>query len=246
MPSRHRFFLPPESWAAGDWKLVEEEAHHCAKVFRHKEGDEIEIFDGQGNCRDARISAVRSREVQLEPQDEHAAQERSCFLTLAQAIPKGKNMDLIVQKSVELGVSCIVPLLTERTVVKASEGKDLSSKWRRVALEACKQCGQNWLPEVTPVQSLKEWAATDEDGLRLVAALTEDARSLKELVADRQYSSASILIGPEGDFTPDELQSLQSQEYLPLTLGPLVLRAETAALYALSILNYELGNSDPA
>ncbi len=246
MPSRHRFFLSPESWAAGDWKLVDDEAHHCAKVFRHKEGDEIEIFDGQGHCRSAWVSGVRSREVQLDPQDEHPAQERTCFLTLAQAIPKGKNMDLIVQKSVELGVSCIAPLLTERTVVKASDGKDLSSKWRRVALEACKQCGQNWLPEVTPVQSLKDWVSEDENLLRLVAALTKDARSLKEVVSQGGSSSASVLIGPEGDFTPEELTFLQAQGYVPLSLGPLVLRAETAALYALSILSYELGMQDPA
>lgn len=159
-------------------------------------------------------------------------------------------MDLIVQKATELGASRIIPLLSDRTVVRL-EGKELEkkrAKWQRVALEACKQCGQNWLPEVMAPLSVNEFlrrsSKAEADSIRLVAAIDDRARSLKELLADAGAdappSRASIMIGPEGDFTPAELNDAFNAGFLPLSLGPIVLRSETAAIYSLSVLVHEL------
>jgi 16S rRNA (uracil1498-N3)-methyltransferase len=149
-----------------------------------------------------------------------------------------------------LGVSAILPLISERTIVQLDEqdSKKLE-RWRAVCLEACKQSGNNWLPELQPPQKARDFLAdlterkTSFD-LKLIASLQPDTRPLKKILADSprptSASSVLILIGPEGDFTPAEFNLAKNAGCLPLSLGPLVLRAETAALFALSILRHEL------
>jgi len=244
MPAGHRFYLPPEQWASDELRLTGDEAHHCSRVFRHKAGDVVEIFDGCGRSRRVVIADATSKEVRLEIEAELPIQPSPYFVTLGQAILKGKTMDLIVQKAVELGVRKIVPFVSEHSLVRPYDGKDFSAKWRRVALEACKQCGQNWLPEVSAPQSISYWKEEDESELNLVAALTPEARTLRDVLkGEGSPRSASLLIGPEGDFTEHELAELQEAGYHPITLGPLILRAETAAISALSILSYEMALS---
>ena len=158
-------------------------------------------------------------------------------------------MDLIVQKATELGVGKIVPLLSERTVVllEKEESEKKREKWKQVVIEAAKQSGQNWLPEVVAPVSPKHFFSTfDEYELPLVASLQRDARSLKKVLATfrdlhgRRPRTALILIGPEGDFTPAETSWAKSAGCIPVSLGPIVLRAETAAIFSLSVLSYEL------
>ncbi len=176
-------------------------------------------------------------------------------ITLGQAIPKKKNMDLIIQKATELGAHRIVPLLSERTVVRLDLDERLSrrEKWQRIALEASKQSGQNWLPEVSAPQSLQDfltsWAPNggSASSLMLIASLESDAISFKEILSEHlkhnngsRPGDALVLIGPEGDFTPSEIGLARSAGCQPTTLGPIVLRTETAAVYSLSILGYEL------
>ena len=154
-------------------------------------------------------------------------------------------MEWIIEKAVELGVNAIFPVLTERTVVKldAKDAAKKQEKWQRVAIEACKQCGQNWLPKVhTPAPFLTALDSLPAHDLKIIAALQPDARALREItnLQSQITKSAAVTIGPEGDFTPDEYTTARERGYAPITLGPLVLRVETAALYALSILRYEL------
>jgi len=172
-----------------------------------------------------------------------------CTITLAQAIPKGKNMDLIIQKATELGVAKIVPLLSDRTVVQLEEDElpKKREKWKQVTIEAAKQSGQDWLPEIAkPVTPKQFFAEFEHYELPLVASLQSDARSLKKVLANfreqhgRRPSSALILVGPEGDFTPAETSWAKSAGCVPVSLGPIVLRTETAAIYSLSVLAYEL------
>jgi 16S rRNA (uracil1498-N3)-methyltransferase len=154
-------------------------------------------------------------------------------------------MDLIVQKAVEIGAAEIFPLLSARTVVQLDPGSaaQKQAKWQQVAIEAAKQCGQNWLPQVhaprTPDEFLAGAGAYD---LRLIGSLQPGARHLKELLAEAPARPGSVLmmIGPEGDFTPAEIALARSHGCAPLTLGPIILRVETAAIYCLSILSYEL------
>jgi 16S rRNA (uracil1498-N3)-methyltransferase len=169
-----------------------------------------------------------------------------CAITLGQAIPKGKTIELIIEKATELGAAAVAPLLSERTVVQctADEAAKKKQKWQRVAVEACKQCGQNWLPAVHTPQTPKEFFQTRHSfDLMLIASLQPDARHLKTVLAEygpQPPRSVLILIGPEGDFTPAELSLAKSHGCLPVTLGPIILRTETAAFYCLSVLAHEL------
>jgi 16S rRNA (uracil1498-N3)-methyltransferase len=153
-------------------------------------------------------------------------------------------MDLIVQKATELGVATIVPLVSDRTLVKLDEDSKKVERWREIALESCKQCGNNWLPEIQSPQKAHDFLATlPQYDLKLIASLQPGAKPLKKILGDSaKPSSILILIGPEGDFTPAEISLAKSAGCLPLSLGPLVLRAETAAIYTLSILHHELQN----
>jgi len=246
--AKHRFFLPQSDWNIENLTLTGEEAHHCAEVMRCRAGDRIIVFDGAGTEAEAEILSTSKGAVALWSRLVSQTARPPARLTLGQAIPKGKNMDLIIQKATELGASRIVPLLSERTVVQL-DGDDLAKKqekWQRVAIEACKQCGQNWVPEVAEPVSVEQFIKKTTDPFRLVAAISSSARSLKEILADWQEErgcrpdAATLLVGPEGDFTPAEVSLALGAGFSPLSLGPIILRSETAAIYTLSITGYEL------
>jgi 16S rRNA (uracil1498-N3)-methyltransferase len=230
----------------------------------------VVVFNGRGHEITAEIAKVTRGEVVLRKMHEARVPPLSCRITLAQAIPKGKNMDLIVQKAVEIGAAEIAPLISERTIVhlEAKEAAQKQAKWQQVAIEAAKQCGQNWLPTVQLPKTPKDFFLNVEAGvspaqnsrtqparlppqkagfeLRLIGSLQSDAIHLKTVLADyeREHHArpASVLmcIGPEGDFTPAELNLARSNGCRPITLGPIILRVETAAIYCLSVLSYEL------
>ncbi len=247
--SAHRFFLPSEQWSEGALTLTGEEARHCSGVLRCNVGERVTVFDGCGHEAGGTIAGISCGEISISVQTRETTLRPPAQLSLCQAVPKGKNMDLIVQKATELGASRIVPLLSDRTVVRldADEVEKKRDKWRRVALEACKQCGQNWLPEIAAPVSVVDFLrqrSADSSELKLIAAIDDRARSLKKILADESTralpASASIMIGPEGDFTPAELDAAINADFLPMSLGPIVLRSETAAIYSLSVLVHEL------
>ncbi len=245
--STPRFFVPPERWSATDLALAGSEAHHCAEVLRLGPGARVVAFNGRGDEATCEICEVRRDGVSLRAVLTGRSTKLRCAVTLAQAIPKGKNMDFIIQKATELGVATIVPMLSERTVVQLEDGAKRVEKWRQVVIEAAKQCGQNWLPEIAPPVSPKGFFAEfDRYEAPLIASLQNDARSFKRVLREfrdhhgRRPQSALILIGPEGDFTPAEAAAAKSAGCVPVTLGPIVLRTETAAIYSLSVLSYEL------
>ena len=161
-------------------------------------------------------------------------------------------MDSIVRKATEIGAVRIVPLESERTQVHldADRSDKKIDKWQTAALEAAKQCGNPFLPEVTPVQKASAYMESARGyDLKLIASLQSGAKSLKQVLAafqsanNRPPKKVLWLVGPEGDFTPAEMSLAQTTGFEPITLGPLVLRCETAAVYALSVLSYELQNS---
>lgn len=248
--SAHRFFLPADQWSEGPLTLSGEEARHCTQVLRCNVGEAVVVFDGAGREAGGSIESIDGGEVVVATRTRSSTEQPPAALTLCQAVPKGKNMDLIVQKATELGVTRIVPLLSDRTVVRldSDEVDKKRAKWQRVALEACKQCGQNWLPEVAapvPVADFLKGSGAAGSELSLIAAIDDRARSLKEILADGEGdggppASASIMIGPEGDFTPAELDAAFNAGFQPMSLGPIVLRSETAAIYSLSVLVHEL------
>jgi 16S rRNA (uracil1498-N3)-methyltransferase len=236
----HRFFLPDLQQPL----LSSEEVHHALHVLRLKVGDTLNVFDGRGHEAQARIAEITKDSVRLTILQHSNTASLPCRITLAQAIPK-KSMDLIVQKATELGVASIVPLVSERSVVKLDEDSRRMDRWHEIALDACKQCGNNWLPEIQPPLKARDFLSSPgKFDLKLIASLQPDSKPLKTILGDAaRPTSVLILIGPEGDFTPAELGLAKSAGCLPLSLGPLVLRADTAAIYALSILHHELQTS---
>ena len=234
-----RFHLPPEAWFS-DPALTGDEARHSSQVLRMKAGDSIIVFDGQGRRASAEILSVSRDHVPLKLGEILPSRTPCPAITLAQAIPKGKNMDLIVQKSVELGIAAIQPLVTRFTVVQPGEGK--AEKWRRNALEACKQCGQDTLPEIAEPLTFDRWldGQADTVGLKLIASLSPEAISLRTTLRNHPATThVTLLIGPEGDFSLAETATAIDAGFLPISLGSIVLRVETATLFALSAIRYE-------
>src|SRR6201987_3399950 len=183
----HRFFIRPESWSPDRLELDQDEAHHCIDVIRATVGQRIVVFNGGGAEAVAEISGIAKSRVQLKTLQTSQTPPLPCAITLAQAIPKGKNMELIIQKGTELGVSKMVPLISERTVVQVEpdEAEKKTEKWRQIVIEAGKQCGQSRLPGVRLPETPKQFFADfDRYDIALIASLQTDARTFKSALAD--------------------------------------------------------------
>jgi len=241
--STHRFYLPPARWGQERPHLEPSDSHHCADVLRLKPGDRVTLFDGEGSVAEAELTEVHRKHCGVRIGERSVTPPLRCAVTLAQAIPKGKNMDLILQKGVELGASVIVPLMTGRTVVRLDreEASRKRERWQQIAVEACKQCGRNQVPEVDIPCGVAEFLRNRPPGLLLLASLQPGAVSVKEALASAPgIHAVTVMVGPEGDFTPEEASLALEAGAVPVTLGPMILRAETAALYCLSVLGHEL------
>ncbi len=225
------------------------EAHHALHVLRVREGERAAVLDGAGHEFACEVGHAGHQELRLTLIEKKTASPPPCQITLLQAIPKGKLFESIIQKATELGASRIVPILAERVVTKLDDGEAVhkAEKWKQVAIEAIKQCGSPWLPQVELPQRPAQFISRGENiDLRFVAALEGERQHPREYF--RQFldthkslpASTCVWIGPEGDFSPAEMNLIKDDGALPITLGPLVLRVETAATYCLSILNYEL------
>jgi 16S rRNA (uracil1498-N3)-methyltransferase len=246
----HRFYVAPEDWDPRGLALRGSEAHHARHVLRMQTGDKLVLFNGRGRELTAEIANVADHEIRLRKLHESETAPLRCRIVLGQAIPKGKNMDLIVQKAVEIGAAEIAPIISDRTVVQVGleTAAQKQSKWQQIAIEAAKQCGQNWLPRVHAPRKLGEFFSALEQSfdLRLIGSLQPDAQHLKKILAaysnehGNRPNCVLMLVGPEGDFTPAELALARRYGCQPITLGPIILRVETAAIYCLSILSYEL------
>lgn len=232
------FYLPPSAWTETPF-LDGDEAKHLSQVLRLAAGANVTVFDGLGNYAEARVLSVSKQRVDLLLDFAESAADVAPEITLVQAIPKGKNMDWIIQKAVELGVSRIQPLITRRTIV--SPGEDKAEKWRRTALEACKQCGQFYVPKIEEPLGFAEWLIKREPSeLELIASLADQAISFREVLSKYpSLSRVSYLVGPEGDFSPEETQQALDSGFSPVSLGELVLRVETATLFGLSAIRYQ-------
>lgn len=250
MPDFRAFCTPPTAEPAA-LTLSPDESHHLVVVNRARPGDTVVAFDGRGAEWICELTGDRKNAATLKVRFKQKLKPLPYDITLGQALPKGQFMDAIVRKATEIGAARIAPLESERTQVHLDGDRSdrKIEKWQTAALEAAKQCGNPFVPEVLPVQNAAAFmeAARGYD-LKLIASLQPGAKSLKMVLAafrtaqNRPPKKVLWLIGPEGDFTPAEMSLAQSAGFEPVTLGPLVLRCETAAAYALSILSYELQN----
>lgn len=249
-----RFYLPPERCHGSRLTLDEDEAHHGLRVLRLRRGDQVSVLDGAGREYHCRVDAVTRSTVELMVERQDFLPNPNYSITLSQAVLKGKAFEFLVQKATELGVARLIPIITDRAVVQVSseDAEEKRRKWEHVAIEAMKQCGNPWLPRIDgPIKFADALVSSESWDVSLVASLHPDTRGLREVLrpwaskAQKTLVSARVWIGPEGDFTPEEMRLILQAGSVPITLGRLVLRAETAGLCALSILSYELG-SDPA
>ncbi len=245
----HRFHLTPEQCRDNSLILTERETHHALHVLRVRPGERLVVLDGAGQELLCEACKPEHERMKLTVVQRNVVPPLPFQITLLQAIPKGKIMESIVQKATELGAYRIVPLLSDRVTTQLDDESAASKveKWRLAAVEAIKQCGSAWLPQVEMPVTPKEYLARGEKfDLPLVASLQSDRRHPREHFETfhkekgRLPNTVCVWVGPEGDFTPAEMNAIKSAGALPITLGPLVLRSETAAIYSLSVLNYEL------
>lgn len=230
-----RIFVDEPLAPGGEIVLPMAAASHVSRVLRLTGGDPLILFNGQGGEYTARVVELRSGRVCVSLERHEEIEREAPFeLTLAQGVSRGERMDWVIQKATELGVHAIAPILTERSVVKLDEQKAEAKRrhWRAVAIAACEQCGRNRVPEIETPMALAEWLARPRDGARLVLGL--DAAT--PLASAPRRSSATLLIGPEGGLTPQERLLADIAGFKAYRLGPRVLRAETAAIVALSVL----------
>jgi 16S rRNA (uracil1498-N3)-methyltransferase len=236
-----RIFHPGSLQPHGELELSESAANHVARVLRMREQSPLVIFNGEGGEYPARISLIEKRHVVVLI-GEHVMSdvESPLKITLAQGISRGERMDYTLQKAVELGISTIVPLVTEHCMVEL-KGDRLEKRlehWRGVIIGACEQCGRNSLPELHPVTTFLAWLKMPGEGLRLLL----DHRAEGSINTLDAASSFTLLIGPEGGLSPSEQQQARATGYQGIRLGPRILRTETAALVALSALQARFGD----
>jgi len=239
--SHPRFHLPAAAWTSPHLTLTGDEAQHCSRVMRKQPGDSIEIFDGAGRVAACEITHVSKSEVQAKITAETRIEPFQTAIHLLPALIKAEPFEWLLEKAVELGAASIQPVVTERAVIHldAAQTEKKLAKWRRHMIESAKQCHTPFVPElkapITFAASLKHSAA-----FKLIPALSEHTRTLKQVLPASKPNCVAALIGPEGDFTAEEEAQAFKAGYVPITLGPLVLRAETAAIATLAILGHEL------
>lgn len=247
-----RAHCTPASAEPTEITLSREESHHLIVVNRARPRDTVVVFDGHGAEWICELANDSKNAAELKVRFRQKAMPLPYKITLGQALPKGPSMEAIVRKATEIGVARIVPLVSERTQVHLDDDRAdrKIDKWQTTALEAAKQCGNPFLPEITPTQRAGTFMESAHDyDLKLIASLQPGAKSLKTVLASFHSTHGQgpknvlWLVGPEGDFTPAEMSLSRSTGFEPITLGPLVLRCETAAIYALSVLSYELQNA---
>jgi 16S rRNA (uracil1498-N3)-methyltransferase len=231
-------------------ELPPDTASHLAKVLRARSGDELIMFNGDGREFNAAIEAVRGSRVSASVGDSRPVDRESPLaITLVQCVPRGDRMDFIVQKATELGVARIVPVLSQRSVVRLDKAQAESKviHWRAVAVSACEQCGRNRLPTIEAAQPLLNYLGESPPGTgpRLVLE-PESAPHARTTAQDLRGAAAivdaEIAIGPEGGFASDELEAFRVAGFSQIGLGPRILRAETAAIAAVVWLQSRFGD----
>jgi len=231
-----RFYSPSSLADAVQVELEANAARHAAKVLRLRRGDQIVLFDGTGGEYEASVHAVERSDVLVDVGKFHPDdREPALNLCLAQGLASGDKMDTILQKAVELGVTDFQPLSTRKSVVRLTEERAERRllHWRQVAIAACEQCGRNRIPTVHDVEDIGEWVTEEKNGARFILA-PNATTALADLA--NKPEQVTLLVGPEGGFAEEELKAALDSGYMPVRLGPRILRTETAGMAALAAI----------
>jgi 16S rRNA (uracil1498-N3)-methyltransferase len=246
--TRRRFYAPPDAFTADKAvTLGADESQHLRHVLRLKTGDEVYVFDGAGREFRGEIAHFNRLETKINLTEEVAAPaaESPLKLSMALALLKGEKFDLVVQKLTELGVNCVVPILTTRSDVRIRNNEDADRKlirWRRIVMEATKQCGRAQLMTIACAIKFDEFVTSREaEGERLMFA-ERNGVQLKTVLPDRGTPRLTAIVGSEGGWTDDELNQARDAGWQIVTLGGRVMRAETAAITCAALLQHQLGD----
>jgi 16S rRNA (uracil1498-N3)-methyltransferase len=237
-----RCFIKPDDWKKAEIILAADESHHLLSVLRARRDETISLTDGKGRIATGHIaSAGKDRAVvRIAPGTIRFIQRFTPALTLVQAVPKHSIMDTIIEKAVELGASAIIPMISERVIVRLDRAKSEKrlERWRKIAKEAAKQSGAAWLLDIKPLCALDEIPSLlPENACFLAASLQQNAVPMRDALPDAAGSKdLALAIGPEGDFTESEYAFLHASGAKPVSFGPLVLRVDTAAVFGMSMV----------
>jgi len=232
-----RFFVPPKNLQSESVPLSEEIVHHLRVVLRLSVGEEILLLDGNGRICRCRIESLDRRSGCARVLDCRQETESALPVRLLQGIPKGDKMDLVLQKGTEIGFTAFTPIMTERSVptLSADRGEKRLQRWERIVLEAAQQSRRPFLPRLGGVRPLPDALRECREDLRLML-WEEESRPLAEVLPATAPRDVALLVGPEGGFSPSEAALACQADFVPVSLGPRILRSETAGLAMAAVL----------
>lgn len=238
----HRFYLAQKITDKTTSITDSEQVHHLKDVLRLKAGDKVTLFDSEGAEFGCQILSLEKKQVNLEVNSRTEPQTGKVIIAIGCAIPKGPKMDDIVDKLTQLGVDIIIPLLTERVIVKLEENKENRlERWRKISLSAAEQSQRNRLPSIFPVTTFKDIIKEAvKFELRLIPNLEGERKNIRAVIPSPLPSSILVLIGPEGDFSPQEVLEAQQASFIPVSFGNNILRVDTAAIAIAAYLRFSL------
>ena len=238
-----RFFASKENISEDKILILGDDAYHIARSLRMAVGDGVTVSDGEGLDYECILTRIRDEECECEIKSKSPSlSEPKVRISLFMAFPKGDKLETVVQKAVELGASEIIPFESSRCIKrpKADKVEKQTARLARIATEAAKQCGRARLPIVREPLSYKDaLSLAVKSELSLLCYEDEHKSSIKQAICKKSFSSISIIIGSEGGFSPEEAEAARDTGCIPVTLGPRILRCETAPSYALAAISYE-------
>jgi len=241
-----RFYVPEPQIEAGTMRVTGEEVRHIRKVLRLRTGDRISVFDGSSKEYEGTIVEEGPSSVLIRIEDTLSPQRESPLeITLAQSLLKSEKMDYVIQKATELGVREMIPFLSSRSIplLDKSKASRRHHRWERICVEASKQCGRGVLPKIAPLLDYCVMVQSACGNTLRLILWEKEGRGLKEVLkGSEEKRNIFFIVGPEGGFSEEEVQYAKERGFIPATLGRRILRAETASLCLLSILQYELGD----
>ncbi len=239
MAHMHRFYVLPEEHAGAECDLPKEEAHHALRVARLRAGDRVALFDGRGWEGQGPIVHAGKKDITVSVEESRTEPQADSPLVLAQAwLHRGAPLEFIIRHGAELGVTTFCFF----RAVHSEKAPSIHPKWEKLAIEACKQCGRLWLPEFHIAKDMAE-VLEESSGTVLLASMDEPPQPLATVLKDAE--SVTLLVGPEGDFTPQENALALREGARPISLGSTTFRSEMAAVVALSLIQYQRGALGP-
>jgi 16S rRNA (uracil1498-N3)-methyltransferase len=248
--TRPRFYAPGLDPSGNETTLSSEESHHLVRVMRLTAGDEVSVFDGRGHEFQARVvRADKSGAVVALGQALATPAEPAIAVVLVQAVLKGHKMDGVIRDATMAGVARVTPVVTERTLIglTALDRAHAHERWQRIAISSAKQCRRAWLPEIEAPCTFQDWLGRPFDGLRVLLAEPSAERELVEpmrgvLTVPTRPTAVACVVGPEGGWSPAELDAAIASGCMLASLGSMTLRADAVGLVAVSIVNFALGS----